>query len=149
MGRPTKYTELLGEKICAGIVAGFSLRKICSVDGFPNVDTLFHWLSKRDHPFSEQYAHARSVQAELLADELIELADDDSGDVTGEPRMPNSVAVQRSRLRVDTRKWVASKLLPKKYGDKQEIEHSGEIKQVLVPDRISTVPSSKDVKPQF
>lgn len=127
MGRPTKYTEELGEKISAAIMAGYSLRKICDGDDYPSVVTLFKWLSKDDHPFVNQYAHARRVQAEFLADQLIDLADDDSNDVTGELQMPNSVAVQRSRLRVDTRKWIASKLLPKKFGDKVEHEHSGEV----------------------
>lgn len=124
-GRPTKYTQELGDKICAGIMAGYSLRKVCSADGFPALSTLFYWMLDKAHPFSEQYARAREVQAELLADQLIELADDDSNDVTGELQMPNSVAVQRSRLKVDTRKWVASKLLAKKYGDKVQQEVSG------------------------
>lgn len=125
-GRPTKYTEELGEKICAGIMAGYSLRKVCSADGFPALSTLFYWMLDKAHPFSEQYARAREVQAELLADQLIELADDDSNDVTGELGMPNSVAVQRSRLKVDTRKWVASKLLARKYGDSATLKLGGD-----------------------
>lgn len=124
-GRPSSYNEEIAEKICAGIMAGYGLRKICSQEGFPHIATLFVWLSKADHPFYEQYARAREVQAEFLADELIELADDDSRDVSGELQMPNGVAVQRSRLKVDTRKWIASKLLPKRYGDKVQSELTG------------------------
>jgi hypothetical protein len=124
-GRPSAYSDEIADKICAGIMAGYGLRKICSAEGFPAISTIFYWLLDKEHPFSEQYARAREVQAELLADELIELADDDSRDVSGELQMPNGVAVQRSRLKVDTRKWVASKLLPKRYGDKVQQEVSG------------------------
>lgn len=86
------------------------------------MSTVFKWL--RDHKeFSEQYARAKEAQAEAFADELISLADDSSNDITGELQMPNGVAVQRSRLMVDTRKWVMSKLLAKKYGDK--LQHTG------------------------
>lgn len=124
-GRPSSYSEEIAEKICAGIMAGYGLRKICSAEGFPHIATIFSWLSKEDHPFHERYARARVVQAELLADDLIEMSDDDSKDVSGELQMPNNVAVQRSKLKVDTRKWIASKLLPKKYGDKVQAEVSG------------------------
>lgn len=124
-GRPSSYNDELAEKICAGIMAGYGLKKICSAEGFPHIATVFNWLTKPDHPFYDRYVRAREVQAEFMADELIELADDESKDVSGELQMPNSVAVQRSRLKVDTRKWVASKLLPKRYGDKVQAEVSG------------------------
>jgi hypothetical protein len=65
------------------------------------------------------------MQMELMAAEIIELSDDKSDDVTGELKMPNGVAVQRSRLMVDTRKWLMSKLAAKKYGDKVQTEISG------------------------
>jgi hypothetical protein len=78
------------------------------------------------HPeFAEQYARARELQAERFADDIIEIADDKSEDVYGELEMPNSVAVARAKLRIDSRKWIASKLLPKKYGDKLQTEVSG------------------------
>lgn len=68
---------------------------------------------------AEQYARARARQAEHYASEIIEIAD------TAED-------AQLARLQVDARKWVASKLLPKVYGDKQEIEHSGKIESITV-----------------
>ena len=77
--------------------------------------------------FSEQYARAREAQAEIRADEIVDIADDDSNDFTadkdGKP-VANSEHIQRSRLRVDARKWIAAKLLPKRYGDK--IQHTGD-----------------------
>jgi hypothetical protein len=121
----TKYTKEIGEAICLGISQGHSLRKICnSSDIFPAVSTVCLWAITNDE-FAEQYARARRIQAELLADEIIALSDDDSKDVSGELQMPNGVAVQRSRLSVDTRKWYLSKVLPKVYGDKVLNEHTG------------------------
>lgn len=83
----------------------------------PHPGTICRWLADpRNDVFREQYARAREAQAEFYADELIDIADD-----SGTASKP--VDVNRSRLRVDARKWVAAKLLPRKYGDK--MEHSG------------------------
>jgi len=80
----------------------------------PSMASIFLWLSK--HPeFSEQYARAREAQAESHADRIVEIADDDTID-------PN-----HKRIMVDARKWVASKLKPKRYGDKAEVEHKGDV----------------------
>lgn len=79
---------------------------------------------------AEQYARAKEAQIEALADEMLEIADNPTGDVyaddEGGMRLAPDV-VQRSRLRVDTRKWLLSKLAPKKYGDKVDIEHTGAV----------------------
>ena len=92
--------------------------------------TVFNWLTDNSRPgFLEKYNKAKELQAEYYADELIDIADDTSNDymekvlISGEVvQVVNSEHIQRSRLRVDTRKWVASKLLPKRYGDKQELD---------------------------
>lgn len=125
-GRPTAYTDEIGDTICASLMCGWSLVRICSLDEMPAQSTVYGWLAKVDHPFSERYARAREIQAERFADEMADIADDATGDVAGELGIPNSVAVQRAKLRIDTRKWIASKLLPKKYGDKVTQEHTGE-----------------------
>ena len=90
------------------------------------------WLS-RDDELSERYARAKELQAEMMAEEILTIADDSSDDEIfifadtkgGKPAKVtmNAEFVQRSKLRVDARKWVASKLLPKKYGDKINLEH--------------------------
>ena len=121
-GRPSGYTQELADLICLLLSEGQSLRKICALEDMPSQSMIYRWLID-NKDFREQYTRAREEQAEFYADELIGIADDDSKDVSGELQMPNSVAVQRSRLQVDTRKWLLSKLLPKKYGDK--IEHTG------------------------
>ncbi len=126
-GRPSVYEAELAEAICLRLMEGQSLRHICSAEDMPAASTVFYWLTKKDHPFLEQYTRARELQAEFAADDLLELADDTSSDVMGERNAPNSVAVQRAKLRIETRKWIASKLLPKKYGDRVQAEVSGEV----------------------
>lgn len=89
------------------------------------------------HPeFGEQYARARQIGYQLLADELIEIADDSSGDVveTEDGPRPNSEFTARSRLRLDTRKWMLSKMLPKVYGDKLDLNHTGQMSVSLRSD---------------
>lgn len=86
----------------------------------------------RDIPeFAEQYAKAREALLEHHAEELLEIADDGSNDwmVRNDPDNPGFIAngehIQRSRLRVDTRKWLLSKLAARKYGDKITAELTG------------------------
>lgn len=107
-------------------MAGQSLVRICSLDTMPHRVTVSRWMLDNEE-FRIKYARAREIQAEWLADELHDIAEDDSRDVYGELQMPNSVAVQRAKLRIDTRKWTASKLLPKKYGDRVTQEHTGSV----------------------
>ena len=126
-GRPTVYSKALAETICRRLAEGESLRAICRDDATPALSTVLAWLFDGEHDeFSEQYARARKAQAELRADEIVDLADDNAGDWTidekGNPVVDHD-HIARSRLRVDARKWIASKLLPK-YGDK--VQHTGE-----------------------
>ena len=125
-GRPSGYSEEVGERIAALMMAGWSLIRICSMEEYPAESTVYGWLAQKEHPFLEKYTRAREIQAERYADEIIDISDDDSRDVTGELNMPNAVAVQRAKLRTENRKWVAAKLLPKKYGDRVTQEHTGE-----------------------
>lgn len=118
VGRPTLYSPELAEAICKRMSAGESLRKICTFEGMPPTSTVMRWLLA--HPeFREQYEQAREAQADFLADEMLQIADDSSRDYidTETGKKLNAEYVQRSRLRVDTRKWLLSKLFPKKYGD--------------------------------
>ena len=114
VGRPTDYTPELTAQICERLAIGESLRSICRDDAMPSLASIFLWLGKYPE-FSEQYARAREAQAESHADQIVEIADDDKID-------PN-----HKRIMVDARKWVASKLKPKRYGDKLDLEHKGEV----------------------
>jgi hypothetical protein len=120
MGRPSEYCQEIADAICERISDGESLRAICRDEDMPNKATVFRWLAAYAQ-FGDQYARAREAQAEALADEIVEIADESSCDTyvddNGNQRT-NAEVVARSKLRVDARKWVASKLLPKKYGDK-------------------------------
>ena len=123
-GRPTLYSDELSATICARIADGQSVREICRDEAMPCMSTVFNWLAGNSE-FLERYARAKEAQAEHLAEDILDIADDGSNDwiqragKDGETFwVENGEALQRSRLRVDARKWLLSKLLPKKYGDK-------------------------------
>ena len=86
----------------------------------PDEATCYRWALDPTHGFCDQYTRARAIQAERMADEIIELADSRLGE-GDEGQFDN---VQRSRLQVDTRKWYLSKVLPKKFGEKTAVTHS-------------------------
>lgn len=134
MGRPSDFTQDLVDRICERIAEGESLRTICASEDMPNKATVFRWLAANE-TFSDQYARAREAQADVLADEIVNIADDGSNDTytddEGEVRT-NQDVIARSRLRVDARKWVVSKLKPKVYGDKVQQEVSGKDGGALV-----------------
>lgn len=112
LGRPTDYTKDMADKICEKISGGLSLRAICAEAGMPARGTVYRWLIE-NADFQDQYTRAREKQADYFAEEIIEIADSAEAD---------SAAVAKARLQVDARKWAASKIAPKKYGDKQEID---------------------------
>lgn len=131
-GRPTVYNIDVASQICGRIAQGQSLKEICRDDGMPCTSTVFKWLAEKPE-FSDLYAQAREAQADVLADEIIAISDDgtndwmerqnENGDSLG--WVLNGEHVQRSKLRVDARKWIASKLKPKKYGERVVNEHTG------------------------
>lgn len=139
-GRPTIFNQELADQICERIsTSSDGLRKICK-DLNISTYSVVKWLKDEDKAeFTLQYARAKEAQADFMADEIIEIADDKSGDIKiiygkgGEKiEVENVEFVNRSKLKVEARKWVAAKLKPKKYGDKLQTEHSGtlEIKQI-------------------
>lgn len=132
-GAPTTYTEEIAAEILTRISNGESLRSIVKDDHMPAQSTVYMWLL-RDERFAEQYARAREEQAETMADEIVAISDEqpdmdpiidkNTGEVV-EMRM-HSAYVQWQKNRVDARKWVASKLKPKKYGDKLDVTSDGQ-----------------------
>lgn len=123
MGRPHGYSEEIVSVILERIAEGESLNKICKDDAMPSKSTVFKWLTEIDG-FSDRYVRAREAQADVLFDEILEIADDGLNDTytdaEGNERT-NQDVIARSRLRVDARKWMAGKLRPKKYGEKLEL----------------------------
>lgn len=109
-GRPTDYTEDLGDLICEGVSRKTPLARLCDEnDDLPNPRTVYRWL--RTHKeFCHNYTRAKEDQADYLAEECLDIADRVGLDAADK------------RIMVDTRKWLASKFQPKKYSDKQYIE---------------------------
>ena len=129
-------TPELENEILDRIAKGQSLVSICKQDGFPNPSTFFDWLLK-DENLANKYTRAREVQADLLAEETIDISDNGTNDwmESNDPKNKgyevNGEHIQRSRLRVDARKWFASKVAPKKYGERTAVEHSGNVTHSL------------------
>ena len=107
------------EQVCNKIESGMSLRKIFSSEDSPMSNTLFYRLIKENKELNERYARAKEIYADSIFDEIIEISDHSSEDHT--PFTGGNV-IQRDRLKVDARKWILSKLEPKKYGDKLDID---------------------------
>ena len=120
VGRPTIYTEDLGNLICQRLAEGESLNRICQDDNLPWRSTVIRWALDEDHEFCDKYARARQIQSECLADDIFDIADGD-GDV------------QRDRLKVDARKWYLYSVVPR-FKPKQEIDHAGGVTVVLHKD---------------
>ena len=127
-GRPSKYTNKLADKICKMIAQGQSVRSICAKKDMISMQTFFRWLRENDK-FREQYARACEERSYMHAEDIIEIADNATNDymekLEGDGYIFNSENVQRSRLRIDTRKWLMSKLNPKVYGDKLDMTTNG------------------------
>jgi len=120
--RITISDEIVSE-ILERIADGESLNKICSVDGMPSRKSFYEWVSQ-DADLQRRYELALEMRASLYFDEIIEIADDAVADTYTDNEgveRTNQEVVARSKLRVDARKWAASKLLPKKYGERLDV----------------------------
>jgi hypothetical protein len=128
-GKPTTYTESIALVICIRIAEGESLRQILKDDGMPAQSTVYEWLLRHER-FAEQYARARDEQAETLADEIIQIADEQPEIVVVTDKKTGAVIehkldgafLQWQKNRIEARKWTAMKLKPKKYGDRLGVE---------------------------
>lgn len=116
MARPSDFTQELADLICERIADGESLRAICRDDDLPHKATVFRWLAANT-AFCDQYTRAREAQADSLVDDMLDIADGTKALLEGAEK-----DVQRDRLAVETRKWIAGKLKGK-YSDK--VKHVG------------------------
>lgn len=131
MARPSSFTQETADAICGRLIGGESLRQICLSDDMPDKSTVMRWLASENHTaFRDQYARAKTVQADVMAEEILDIADDGTNDYKSRMSADGSTDevidhdhIARSRLRVDARKWLMSKMAPKKYGDK--LQHTG------------------------
>jgi len=110
-GRPTTYTEALGRAICEGVAAGRPLLAICEAPDMPNRITVWRW--QQQHPeFRNMITAAREYGADALAEQCLMIADDGRD-------------VPRDTLKITTRRWLASKIAPRRYGERLAAELSG------------------------
>jgi hypothetical protein len=152
MGRPSTFSQEIVDAICGRIAAGETLRQVCRDDEMPAQSTVFLWLQK--HPeFSEQYVRARESLMDCFADEIVDIAEDGSNDwmlrqtKDGESvEVLNREAIERSRIRIDARKWLMGKCAPKKYGDKLQLagDGGGPIKSESKVDLSDLTPEERD-----
>lgn len=137
-GRPPAYTLELAAEVCRRISAGESLRQVCRDESMPCTATVMKWA--REIPaFTEQYTKARKDLLEYWAEEILDIADDGSNDWIKREKeegrietVVDSEHINRSRLRVDTRKWLLSKLDAKKYGDKLAVGGADDLPAIQV-----------------
>ena len=132
-GTHVKYSDTVADIICGRMAEGETLRQVCRDPNLPARATVYRWLSKNP-AFRDQYARARELLVQSWADEIVDIADDGTTDYvikTGrngtEYEAVDQEHIQRSRLRVDTRRWLLSKLNPGQYGDHVEVEHTGKV----------------------
>jgi hypothetical protein len=111
MGRSSTYEEEIANEVCDRLTEGESLMSICEDDTMPHASTVFRWLDTNAE-FRDKYARAREVQGHLAADRAVDAA-------------VNATDAGLGRLAYDARKWQASKLAPKVYGDKTEVAVTG------------------------
>lgn len=136
IAKSQKFTQQLADEICSRLADGESLMSICRTPGMPKDSTVYRWSLDSEHPFSQDYARAREIGYRRLADEILEISDNATNDYVQRLREEGEAQIlvdhdhiSRSRLRVESRKWYLSKVLPKIYGDK--IQHEGGDKPIV------------------
>lgn len=134
MGRPSSYTQDTANEFCARIANGMSLRRACAEDDMPSAKTIFNWFESYPD-FLQQYTRAKEASADALADDIQDIADD---------VLKGNLDPQAARVAGDLKKWTASKLKPKKYGDKLDLTSDG--KQLPTPIiSIAAAPENKEI----
>lgn len=129
MGRHSEFSHEIADEICHRVSGGASVKTICASEGMPSMQTVFKWLREQSS-FAENYTRATMERADAVFEEMFAIADDGSNDTYVDEKgfvKVDTDVVNRSRLRIETRKWALARMAPKKYGDKIETVHSGTI----------------------
>jgi hypothetical protein len=147
-GRQWTYTQDIADEICDRLAEGDSLEAICKDDHMPAASTVKRWaieLRGQDGApnFADEYARARAIGYECLAEQVIAIGDDPCY-FDGKP---DNVLVQRARLMSENRKWLLSKLLPRQFGDKVTQELVGDPERPVV-NRIELVAVDPIIRPR-
>jgi hypothetical protein len=119
-----KERQKVFDEICYKMeIENLSLNSILKIEGMPAVSTFYAWILS-DEKKQKKYACACEVRADNLFEELLTISDATDKDVIIDMdgnKVTNHNVIQRDRLRVDSRKWILSKMMPKKYGDKLDM----------------------------
>jgi hypothetical protein len=111
MRKPAKYSPELFETVCQRLEEGETLTAICQEEGMPSKEGFYKWVESKEGAV-DRYVRAREKQADSLAEEIVHISN-------------TAIDAQIGRLQMDARKWFASKVAPKKYGDKTDITSNG------------------------
>lgn len=130
MGRPSLLNQKTVDYICEQIASGRSLNSICKQDDMPCIASVLSWLAKAEKQeaetlhkdFLDKYLRAREAQADVIFDECLDIIDHSTVD---------DISVAKERVNVRMR--MAGKLKPKKYGDKLDLDHTGNIGVKFIP----------------
>ncbi len=133
MARPSKLTDELFASILERIVDGESLRSVCRDGGMPAARTVLRWI-KASPDLQRAYAIATEARADMIFDDLFEIADDARNDwmekVGRDGQSQGFVVdaenIRRSALRIDARKWTLARMTPKRYGDRIDVSHGAQ-----------------------
>ena len=133
---PVRYSDEIAEEILERIADGESLKTICAEPGMPAASAVTQWCDK-SADFALRYARAKERCAEHWASEIIDISDSVRSGATSEE-------VNAARLAVDSRKWIASKLLPRRYGDRMTVERNPDapLQTVTRIELVAVAPSS-------
>jgi len=118
-GRPSTYTEEIGEEICARIADGMTVRQMDATPGMPTQRALYRWLEQYPD-FSRRYARAREMSGQASESKIVAIQDE---------LRAGRIDANQARVLLDAERWLAAKRAPRTHGDRVEVEHSGQIDQ--------------------
>ena len=132
-GRPTILTDRLIDELCQRLSQGVSMRSVCRDDDMPCMATIWRWLRENDN-FAKRYTAAKQESADAMIEDILAISDQDD----------EEESTNRSRLRVDTRKWIAAKLRPEKYSEKLDLTPSGGTVKITIGGKSTTDEDSQE-----
>ena len=131
------YSQEERERICADVIqrlqAGEPLTHICRTPDYPNPSTIWRW-AEEDAMFMQDIARARQAGFDVIAEDCLNIADDNSQDIRyteDKVEVVNSDVIQRAKLRIETRLKLLAKWDPKRYGDKLQTENNSNVNVTL------------------
>ena len=124
----------MASAVCSLMASGMSLKDACAEPGMPARPTFYKWMAAYPE-VGDMYARAREERADLMADEVLSIADApldvpaaDNDDGSAEDKLKFRKALEQRRQMIDARKWAAAKLNPKVYSERQNVDLTAKVK---------------------